>query len=455
MNPLLQSDGHPDAESLNAFVERVLPQPERAGIVAHLGACARCREVVFLAQAAAEADAAPPAAVEAKPHPAHSRWASWKRNWRIALIPAAALATAAGLLVWVQFKTAPPSPTVAQVSHPSPLPSFSAATAASVPPPAQSPAASAPPAAVQGFQSKAARAGQKISPSPDQKTLPVPPVAPPKAPAEVGAGQDLLSMARQAPLQESEIKPPLPAASNAQWVPRQSALAQRDSAMNAKVMSTQAIAAPPPPAPVPPNMAAVHGSPMISANAGPLPLTAEPATPSQMERMPQPLNGLAALRLSNHPRLPSGLNAVSSAVMLDRILAVDPDGALFLSRDAAKHWERVPVQWTGKAVLVQAPPRESYPLTTAAQNDAAPHTSPVASISITAATPTPAPTAPADQPPATSLDGNAPVAPGLPPPAVAKAALIPPGMLFRLINDHRQVWISADGKVWHPQEGRE
>jgi hypothetical protein len=202
-------------------------------------------------------------------------------------------------------------------------------------------------------------------------------------------------------------------------------------------------------------MVAVHGSPMIPASAGPRPLTAEAATSSQVELMPQPLNGLAALRLSNHPRLPSGLNAVSSAVRLDRILAVDPDGAVFLSRDAAKHWERVPVQWTGKAVAVQAPPREVYPSTAAAQKDAAPHTSAVASVSITAAPPTPAPAAPppADQSPATHPAGNAPLAPA--PPAVANAALATPGMLFKLINDHHQTWVSADGRVWHQQEGRE
>jgi hypothetical protein len=447
MNPLLQPDGHPDAESLNAFVERALPQPERAGIVAHLGACARCREVVFLAQTAAEADAAPLTAAEAKPHPAHSRWTSWIENWRIALIPAAALATAAGLLVWVQFKTAPPAPAVAQVSRSSPI------TA----PPAARPAQSVAPPSASAAQVQAARAEQKISPSPDKKTLPTPPVATRKAPAEVGADQNLLSMAPQAPLQESEIKPALPAASHAQWVARQSALAQRDSAMNAKVMSTDAIAAPPQPAPVPPNMVAVHGALMPPVNTGPRPMAAEAGAAKQAELMPQPLNGLTALHLTNHPRLPSGLNAVSCAVMLDRILAVDPDGAVFLSRDVAKHWERVPVQWTGKAVLVQAPPREPYPLTAAAQKDAAPHTSPVASVSVTAAPPTPAPAAPApaDQPPATPPDGNAPLAPGPPPPAAAKAALIPPGVLFRLINDHRQVWISADGKVWHQQEGRE
>ena len=106
---------------------------------------------------------------------------------------------------------------------------------------------------------------------------------------------------------------------------------------------------------------------MAPATAGPRPLSAEAAASRQIEVMPQPVNGLATLRLLTHPRLPSGLNAVSSAVILDRILAVDPEGALFLSRDATKHWERVPIQWTGKAVAVQAPPRELYPMNAAAQ----------------------------------------------------------------------------------------
>jgi hypothetical protein len=456
MNPIFQPDVHPDAESLNAFVERALSQPERAQIVAHLGGCARCREVVFLAQAAAEADATPMATVQLESHPGRSRWTAWKEKWQIALIPAAALATAAGLLVWVQMKSASPAPAVAQVSHPSPspLPSISATSEAPVPPAAQATAASAAPAvAVQD----AARAKQKISPSPDKKTLPSPKAAPRKAAADA-ADPNLLSMAPNAPLQESQITPALPSSAKAQWVAKakQSALAQRDSAMNAKVLSTDAIAAPPPPAPVPPNMVAVHGSLMAPANAGPRPLAAEAAPSSQMELMPQPLNGLTALRLTNHPRLPSGLNAVSSAVMLDRILAVDPDGAVFLSRDAAQHWERVPIQWTGKAVSVQAPPRDPSPFAKAAQKDAAPHTSPVASVSLIPAPPAPAPVAPAPGPSvANPRAADAPIAPGPPASADAQPAPAVPGMLFKLINDRHRTWVSADGKVWHEQQGRE
>jgi hypothetical protein len=420
MNPILQSDVHPDAESLNAFAERALPQPERAQIVAHLGGCAHCRQVVFLAQAAAQTDAAPLAAVKTESHEVKSTPPWWKTNWRIALIPAAALATAIGLVIWVQMKSASPAPTVAQLSLPSP----SAIPSSAAPPVAHStqasPVSAAPSDAAQRVQPKTARAERRNSPSATPAmNKPVPnemapgplPTAPQlKAPDGFGAGTNPLSMAQQ-----------------------------------------EAVIAPPPP----PGIVSVHGSLMAPVSTGPRPLAAEAATSRQVELMPQPVNGPAALRLTSHPRLPSGLSAVSSAVMLDRTLAVDPEGTVFLSRDATKHWERVPIQWTGKAVSVQAPPRELHPLNSAAAKDAAPHTSPVASISIVPAPPAPGPATPPPpvQSPATPTPGSAPPAPG-PPPSPADALALP-GMLFKLINDQHETWVSADGKVWQPQPGRE
>jgi hypothetical protein len=420
MNPLLQPDVHPDAESLNAFVERALPQPERAQIVAHLGGCARCRQVVFLAQAAAEADAAPLAAVKTESNEVKSTRPWWKTNWRIAFIPAAALAMAVGLVIWVQMKSASPAPTVAQVSLPPP----SAMPSSAAPPVAHSaqaaPASAAPADAAQHIQPKAARAERRNSPSatpamnrpvPNEAAPgPPPPVAQLKAPEGFGVGTNPLSMAQQ----EAVIAPPAP-----------------------------------------PGLVSIHGSLMAPASAGLRPLAAEAATSRQMELMPQPVNGPTALRLTSHPRLPSGLNAVSSAVMLDRILAVDPEGAVFLSRDAAKHWERVPIQWTGKAVSVQAPPRELYPLNAKVRGDATLRTSPVASVSIMPAPPVPAAATPpsVEQSPAAPPAGNATSAPGPPTPASDTLAL--PGMLFKLINDQHQTWVSADGKVWQQQQGRE
>lgn len=50
MTEQLYSGSHPDAEVLNAFIEGALPERERLECVSHFAQCARCREIVFLAQ---------------------------------------------------------------------------------------------------------------------------------------------------------------------------------------------------------------------------------------------------------------------------------------------------------------------------------------------------------------------------------------------------------------------
>ena len=88
---------HPDAESLTAFAEQLLPAPERDQILVHMATCSRCREVVFLARTAAGEEQ--PAAVSLKAAvPAEPR-APWFRGWRWAWIPVAALAGFVGFAV--------------------------------------------------------------------------------------------------------------------------------------------------------------------------------------------------------------------------------------------------------------------------------------------------------------------------------------------------------------------
>ena len=41
---------HPDPDTLNAFIEGVLPEHERLACLTHFAGCAACREVVYLAQ---------------------------------------------------------------------------------------------------------------------------------------------------------------------------------------------------------------------------------------------------------------------------------------------------------------------------------------------------------------------------------------------------------------------
>ena len=110
---------HPDADSLNAFIEGVLPEHERLQCLAHLAECDRCREVVFVAQE-------PPVPASPKPVPVPRRW--------FAPIPVLSAAAAACLViaaVWMYLHRAPAMPPAhemaahatqpppAPVSHPS------------------------------------------------------------------------------------------------------------------------------------------------------------------------------------------------------------------------------------------------------------------------------------------------------------------------------------------------
>ncbi len=78
---------HPDPDTLNAFIEGVLPEHERLACLTHFAGCAACREVVYLAQG----PEAP------SPEPLAERAAWWKRLLKP--IPALGAAAVAGILV--------------------------------------------------------------------------------------------------------------------------------------------------------------------------------------------------------------------------------------------------------------------------------------------------------------------------------------------------------------------
>jgi Carboxypeptidase regulatory-like domain/Putative zinc-finger len=84
---------HPDADSLNAFIEGVLPEHERLECMAHLADCARCREIVYLAQ-----EPVAPAPIPASAEPV-SFWKRWFTKVWFAPIPVLAAAVVCVLLV--------------------------------------------------------------------------------------------------------------------------------------------------------------------------------------------------------------------------------------------------------------------------------------------------------------------------------------------------------------------
>src|ERR1700751_3211434 len=98
MNPTIHSGTHPDAESLTAFAEQLLPEAERQQVLAHMATCSRCREVVFLAQKAEE-----PTTPRVSTTGPKKQRASWFSGWRWTWVPAAAIAGIIGVAVMQHF----------------------------------------------------------------------------------------------------------------------------------------------------------------------------------------------------------------------------------------------------------------------------------------------------------------------------------------------------------------
>ncbi len=97
MSLTIQSGMHPDAESLSAFAEQALIGAERDQILAHMASCSRCREVVFLAQRAMDAEQS--ISVSIAPVEEEKKSRGWFAGWRLAWVPAAALAGFVGFAV--------------------------------------------------------------------------------------------------------------------------------------------------------------------------------------------------------------------------------------------------------------------------------------------------------------------------------------------------------------------
>ncbi len=442
MTPMAQPDLHPDADLLNAFVERALPEAERAGIVAHMAGCARCREVVYLAQAAAEPEMAPAVALKAEAQPGWFSAAFAK--WRFALIPAAALAAVAAVVLWVQIHPRPPEEMAQLAPQPAPSPSRT------LPAPGNHVGREAPPTARPETNKAPVRSSGVVALNQltHRDLTQIDAAAAPALAAPVVEGRAIgglhrdgrsASMARYGPPVQP-FRPP--AVVTFPSPPASPDVEQRQFAPTAAPAAA--------PAPAPPNIVAVRGP--VPEPASPVggPLLA--AQSPRVELAPQPMNGLAGLQLARHARLPSGKNAVSSAALLNRMVAVDSAGSLFLSQDGGKHWDSVRTQWSGKAVEVEALQQGFYRIGTNAavsgpEMAVGPAQTPESSAAIEGANASAATKTKAA--PRVAAE-RAAAASGMVPPVPANRPA--PAVLFRLVTDRRQVWISADGKTWREQQ---
>ena len=86
-------DEHPSADLLAGFAEQALSAAEKQRVTTHLTACAECREVVFLASAAA-GDDQPAMEKQREVAPGRRKWTTWK--W---LAPALAAVVLVGIVI--------------------------------------------------------------------------------------------------------------------------------------------------------------------------------------------------------------------------------------------------------------------------------------------------------------------------------------------------------------------
>ena len=394
MNRALQSDLHPDAESLSAFMEQALPILERAQMLEHIAGCSRCRQIVFLSQQAVEEAVAPvPAPVPAAGAARGTWFRLWSLNWRLAWVPAAAFALVVAVAFFVHLRRAPGAGEVARIAPPAQrqapnsapretapeTPAHQPAPVARLKPAKKSPAPARAPKSALEMLSETSSSGAMASEPGSASSAFAEPQGSAAPPGSFGQG-----VPANAPLATR----PEPAV--AAWT-AQRQMEEEVSRASKSARTTEA------------RLSARMEQPQTGR------ATAEKAMPARGSEAksaiedsfePQPasaghydLDSLAVPPRAAAITLPSGLAVLSSATVQHCTVAIDVAGALFVKEGSAETWEPVARQWTGRLVQVRV--------------EKAPNA-------------------------AKSADAPAPSA----------------GASFAIVNAGNEVWTSQDGKTW-------
>jgi hypothetical protein len=350
MNSKTQFDLHPDAESLNAFVEQALAEQERGLILAHLAECSRCRQVVYLAQEAAAGMETAAAGSTLRPA---ARQRLWLRRWWLVWAPVGALAATVTLAYVVHLRRVEMAAEMAKVAPQAAMQNEgeSAKPAApalaemqAVPPPAATPARPE----AKGLKPPLGSAASKKAPSSAAK----------KSAGEAGdvpgASHD------EAAISLGASGAGYPAASAGAAYQRGPATAAREAeqeqaAAGSQIYTAAAKAMAQAKAKEPAKQKGTGG--VLTAAASPAPFAQNPAPPVGFDAGKVHGMGRAfAVYRANPPELPSGLLAISTASAQHSMLAVDRLGSVFLSEDSGIHWESVATQWSGRVVAVRVEP---------------------------------------------------------------------------------------------------
>jgi hypothetical protein len=411
-----QLDLHPDAESLNAFVEHLLPEEERQQILAHAAGCGRCREVIYLAQEAANPESQTTVAPSIPAKQTHS----WFAGWRVAWASAAACIILAAISVAVYRKQAPSTGSTQSVVAGNEL----AKTEATAKPPLPG---EAMPKQPQPEKALPPRSGASTSishahppaPKPSEDAASHMMIATPAVVSPLPATPPVRSTSSE-PTLETALATPEPEHDTPKQQQTINTSAQtivslnQDAAQAASQVNAQPAHSLQKAGGV--SAKAASGGPVIRGATSRM-SAGRPMTNNAAAAPPAPVNSEAVYfkaplyvggALSNsdlilarntlHAKLPNGLTAISTAAAQHRLLAVDTSGAVFLSNDAGQNWEAVAQQWTGRVIQVN--------VNLAANQDSV-----------------------AKSPAARTAAANTPA-------------------LFELVNDSSLRWTSTDGKTW-------
>jgi hypothetical protein len=368
MSERLHPGVHPDADSLSAFVEGVLPEHERAECLAHLAECSRCREVVFLAQGTPVAPAAPVLV----PAPARKRWFS-----PMPLLAAAAMVCVTILGAWLYLRSgtrAPARNTVAQVPQVSsstpdnrveipsarpvvrkkiplaprrsqPEPKVERPSAAPVTMPETAPTAARPPAAESAppkppplvIQTEVASA--EVLSGIFGAVTDATGAAVPQATVQLRqVGSNSTTNARTDLAGQFKFRGLVPG----QYELQITAPGFRQTSQRVELR--------------PQEVAAVKSELQVGAVTETVEVTAAPST-IQTESASMSATSRRKRVVPPEPRpLPTKLPAEIMVTRGKVILAVDSSGALFFSGNSGKSWKAVKSQWPGKIVRLVAPP---------------------------------------------------------------------------------------------------
>ena len=363
MTPTIQFGMHPDADTLTAFVEQLLPADEREQVAAHMSTCTRCREVAFLAHQAGEAEparlAVPAGAAAQKTH-------GWRLGgWRWAWVPAGVFAVLVGVATVLHFRHEKTETQMARnsaESHPlqQALPGPGSAAQRTMP---QRERRNAP---VQ--QENGVLRAEKEKPVAQKNNLATGAVAPPIAVQRGhagGANHSAVTASPQDPSLDGSIENHLQQSENQRDLNQQNAQPQQnqfessqspnESLRGQRVISRLAPASASKTVPVETEEAKAKPVP-AAPGPPPVELSYSPGVEGSFE-----LSSAATMLLKTTAKiaLPSGAPALSVASGAGRTIAIDTSGVLFLSedqdqhRDQDRHWVRVATQWTGRAVRVR------------------------------------------------------------------------------------------------------